>query len=155
MRQHLAVQLHPVGPVDALQNGAQSGELIGHGPAHQGQLLEVRRPQTDARVKPHGTDVEGQVPIAIDQVQALLGRIQQGFQVMEPARVRPEHPDKVVAGTGGVMGHRRVRGACRAHDAFVERTVPAAGIDPQGFSQLRRRRTSSRPWPAYWVTRIS
>ena len=36
------------------------------------------------------------------------------------------------------MGHRRVRGACRAHDAFVERTVPAAGIDPQGFSQLRR-----------------
>ena len=125
--------------MNPLDNGAHGGELVGQRPAHQGQLLKVCRTEADAGVEPHRADIEGQPPVALNEIHRRLGRVQQSPEVVKAAGIRAEHPQKIVARTHGVVGHSGVAEACGSGNSLVKGAVAAAGIDAHRLPPLRRR----------------
>ena len=84
-------------------------------------------------------DIEGQPPVALNEIHRRLGRVQQSPEVVKAAGIRAEHPQKIVARTHGVVGHSGVAEACGSGNSLVKGAVAAAGIDAHRLPPLRRR----------------
>ena len=137
-REHLAaVQRNGVIRRQAVQHIGENGQDVRALPAHERQALEAGDIRADPRVKADGQHVQRVGPIAADEIEPRLLRVQQTLDGGESGGI-VKNFDCVVAGAAGKMRHGGVVIADDAVYNFVERSVAAAGVQAHFFAGLRR-----------------
>ena len=135
----LAVYLHHIVLVDALDQVDAGGENVGAGAGNQRQTLILADGGADAGIEAHGADVQGVViPLAADQVKGGNVAVQEPVQILESPRLG-EDLDKIIAGAARKMGDGGVAEAGGAVDHLIERSVTAAGVDAHRVAGGSRR----------------
>ena len=90
----------------------------------------------DAGVHPGAHHVQPQLPVAVHQVKGRLRTGGQGLQIGEALPVPgAEQLEEVVARPLGHVGHRQEIVARRPVHHLVEGAVPAAGVEPGGYTR--------------------
>ena len=132
-----AVDLHHIMLANALYHIHHRGGSVGTEAVQQRQPFIAGNVRADPGIQTHGADVQGEVIVALDQIESDLVRIHQPIQVEEGLGF-VKHLGKVVAAAAGEHGNGGVIVACHTADHLVQGKTIVLNLETANRDVARR-----------------